>query len=482
MFQWSESEIRDAGARAIDLIADHLTTLRERPVFQPVPPSLAAESETTTLPQATPLADLWREVETRVLAYPFGNGHPRFFGWVNSPPAIIGVLASALAAAINPSVAGGNHGAVYIEREVLAWFKQILGFPTEAGGLLVSGGSAGALTALTVARHRACARRGWNVRTTGLQGDHPQPRLVVYSGSQAHSCHQKAVELLGIGRQHIRTVSSDEGLRLRPDALNEMIVSDLARGHVPVAVIASAGTVNTGIIDPLDAIADVCERHQVWLHVDGAYGAPAILLPGYASVLAAIARADSVVLDPHKWLYVPVDAGLVLVKDASAMRDAFSLVPPYLRTDGHEHGVQGPPWFAEFGFEQSRPFRALKIWMALKYFGVDGYRELLAHDVECARHLAERVRGTPELELWSPCDLSILCFRVRPADGQSSEAIDTLNRRVLEDVQLGGRAFLSSTLLAERFWLRACVVNPRATPADINELVDAVRHAGRSLR
>jgi aromatic-L-amino-acid decarboxylase len=239
--------------------------------------------------------------------------------------------------------------------------------------------------------------------------------------------------------------------------------------------------VNTGVIDPLDAIADVCARHGVWLHIDGAYGAPAILLPDYAPVLAPMARADSLALDPHKWLYVPLDAGLVLVKDASAMRDAFSLVPPYLRTDGREHGVQGPPWFSEFGFEQSRSFRALKVWTALKYFGLDGYRALLEHDVTCAKHLRDRVKGADGLELWRSSDLSIVCFRALPRTHDRVEEVDTFNRRILADVQLAGRAFLSSTVLGERFWLRACVVNPRSTLSDIDALIDEVLDAAQRI-
>jgi len=473
-FEWSASEIRDAGAELFARIAEHLSTLPRGPVFRPVPPALAARAQSEAPHGGVPLAALFEELEQRLLPHPFGNGHPRFFGWVNSPPAPVGVVAAAMAAAINPSVAGGNHGAVYIEREVLDWFKQIVGWPAAAGGLLVSGGSAGALTALTVARHQACAGCGWNVRTEGLQDSLSRPRLVIYAGEQVHGCHQKAIELLGLGSRQIRTIASDAALRLRPDALDQAIAEDVKAGYLPVAVIATAGTVNTGVIDPLASIADVCARYGVWLHVDGAYGAPARLLADFEPELAALARADSVAMDPHKWLYVPVDCGVVLIRDAAAMRDAFSLVPPYLRTDGDPSGVQGPPWFSEFGFEQTRPFRALKAWMTLKYFGLDGYRDLLAHDVASAARLAERVRATPALELWTPCGLSIVCFRVRPARGLTPDAGDALNRRVLEAVQLSGQAFLSSTVLAGRLWLRACIVNPRTLEADVDALLAAV--------
>ena len=227
---------------------------------------------------------------------------------------------------------------------------------------------------------------------------------------------KKPVELLGLGHASLRVVAADSDLRFDPSALDAVISADVAAGFTPMAVVASAGTVNTGAIDPLDAIADVCVRHNVWLHVDAAYGAPALLTSAYRSPLAAIARADSVAIDPHKWLYVPVDAGLVLMKDAAVMRDAFSLVPPYIRTDNDVHGVQGPPWLSEFGAEQTRPFRALKVWAALRYFGIEGYRALIEHDLALARHMARRVRERSDFELWEPQGLSIVCFRIRPAD------------------------------------------------------------------
>jgi len=483
-FAWSASEIRRVGHRVVDLIAEHLTELPAGPVFRPVPAELGDTWMSARLPERGETADaiLDRFVEG-ISPYPFGNGHPRFYGWVNSPPTAIGVMAEALAAAMNPSVAGGNHAAVWIERQVLEWFKQLFGFPMDSMGLLVSGGSAAAVTALAVARHAACTRRGWDVRRDGMQPTDlgaSAPRLVVYKGAEGHGCNQKAVELLGIGSANIRTVPSDAALRLRPDALDRMIEDDLAAGHTPVAVVASAGTVNTGAIDPLDEVADVCARHGVWLHVDAAYGGAAIVTETYTRPLLALARADSIALDPHKWMYVPVDAGLVLVRHASAMRDAFSLVPPYLRTDGNLRGVQGPTWFSEYGPEQTRPFRALKVWAALSFFGRDGYRRLIEHDLGLARHLADRVRSTPELELWEPTSLSIVCFRATPAEWRDRSADwDSLNRQLLEDVQLGGEGFLSGTMLNGSFWLRACVVNPRASVTDIDAVFNAIQAALR---
>ena len=491
---WPAEEIRRVGYQVVDLIAQYLTALPAGPVFQPVPAAQVEAFAAAPPPEhGTAPSAVLDEFARTIAPYPFGNGHPRFYGWVNSPPAVMGVFAAALAAAMNPSVAGGNHAAVYVEREVVDWFRRVLGFPAGSMGLLVSGGSAAATTALAVARHVAARRRGWDVRAAGVQGT-PGPgapaRLVVYQGAEGHGCHQKSVELLGIGSANLRVVESDAELRLSPRALDLAIRDDLARGHVPVVVVATAGTVNSGVVDPLDAIADVSAEHGVWLHVDGAYGGPAILTRRYRDALAAVARADSVALDPHKWLYVPVDAGLVLVRDGAAMRDAFSLVPPYLRTDDNAAGIAGPPWLSEYGSEQTRPFRALKVWMTLKQLGLGGYRRLIERDIALAEHLAARVRQAPDLELWEPQGMSIVCFRYVPERGRGKEgkagaegaAFDALNRALLEELQLGGRVFASSTVMAGRFWLRACIVNPLAEAADVDALVDLVREVGGRLR
>ncbi|HEY7355723.1 MAG TPA: aminotransferase class V-fold PLP-dependent enzyme [Ktedonobacterales bacterium] len=368
-WEWSSEEIRRFGYQVVDIIADHLTQLPERPVWQPYPAEQAEALLGAPAPQSGQEADaLLEEFASQVALYPFGNGHPRFYAWVNSPPTVVGVFAEALAAAMNPSCAGGNHAAIYLERQVVGWFRQVFGFPEAAMGLLVSGGSMATLTALAVARH---TRGGGNMRAGGLQQG--GSRLIVYRSEQGHSCIQKAVEMLGIGSANLRTIPVDAQYRMQVAALEAAIQADLAEGQRPMAVVASAGTVNTGAIDPLEEIAGVCQRYGLWLHVDGAYGAVAALTEEYKAVLEPLALADSLALDPHKWLSIPVEAGLVLVRDGQAMRDTFSLVPEYLRLEGDARGVNGPPWFSEYGFQQTRGFRALKVWMSLKYYGLAGY-------------------------------------------------------------------------------------------------------------
>jgi glutamate/tyrosine decarboxylase-like PLP-dependent enzyme len=477
-WEWPVDEIRRVGYRVVDLIAEHLAGLPGRPVFQPFPPELARRYLESVPPAVGMDADaILDRFAADVAAFPFGNGHPRFFGWVNSPPVVIGIFAEALAAAMNPSCAGGNHAAIYVERQVIDWFKQIVGFPAEGMGLLVSGGSMAALTGLAVARH---ARAGVDVRAAGLRST-PQ-RLCVYQTREAHGCHQKAVELLGLGSDSVRTVRHDRAFRMDPAALESRIRLDVDAGDRPLAVIATAGTVNTGAIDPIGDVADICSRYGVWLHVDGAYGAPAILSPAYATLLRDLSRADSVAIDPHKWLYVPVEAGLVLVRDRELMRATFSLVPAYLRTDGLDEGVAGPPWFSEYGLQQTRSFPALTVWMALQYHGLAGYRAAIEHDLALAADLADSLRRASDFDVLEPQSLGIVCFRYRPPERVTdAAAVDTLNKAALERLQLSGTVFLSSTIIDDRFWLRACIVNPRSTRADVHSIVDAVRASARAV-
>jgi aromatic-L-amino-acid/L-tryptophan decarboxylase len=474
---WTDAEIRRIGYQVVDLIAEHLTRLPDDPVFRPVPPDLQDQFHSTPPPLAGATADdILHEFQRTIEPFPFGNGHPRFWAWVNSPPAVMGIFADALAAAMNPSCAGGNHAAIYVERQVTGWFRDMLGLPADAKGLLVSGGSMATLTALGVARH---VKSGVDVRANGLRGA-AQP-FVFYLSSESHGCVRKAIELLGFGSASIRTIPTGSDYRMNVDALDVALTDDRARHLTPIAVIASAGTTNTGAIDDLDAIGGICRRHDAWLHVDAAYGGPAILTDEYGDRLRGFGTADSVALDPHKWLFVPVEAGLVFVRDAEAMRSAFSLVPPYLRTDGSSMGVGGPAWFSEFGFQQTRGFRALKVWMAMKEFGLAGYKAVIEENIALAAYLADRVRSSPDLGLTAPPSLSVVCFRVLGRSLGDEEAIAALNRAVLERLQLGGEAFLSSTELRGHFTLRACIVNYRSTRRDIDRMLEAVRAAAVEL-
>jgi len=477
MREWTRDEIRRIGYLVVDLIADHLSTLPDEPVFRPVPAALARQFLATPAPTgALAPEELLRLFKDTIEPYPFGNGHPRFWGWVNSPPAVMGVFADALAAAMNPSCAGGNHAAIYVERQVIAWFRDLLGFPDESMGLLVSGGSMATMTGLAVARH---VKSGVDVRADGLR-DAPRP-FAFYMSPEGHGCARKAIELLGFGSSAIRTLPTDVDFRMKVDALEQAIEDDRARGVQPIAVVATAGTTNTGAIDEIDRIADVCQRHGIWLHVDAAYGGPAILSNAYAARLAPLARADSVALDPHKWMFVPVEAGLVMVRDAASMRSAFSLVAPYLRTDGSSSGVGGPPWFSEYGFQQTRGFRALKVWMTMQQLGLRGLKAAIEENLALAAYLADAVGAAADLELMAPRGLSVVCFRFVDPSATDEASKASLNKRLLERLQLGGEAFLTSTELGGRFVLRACIVNYRSTRGDVDRMLAAIRAIGREL-
>jgi aromatic-L-amino-acid decarboxylase len=475
-------QFRRLGHQAVDLVADYLGGLPERAVFTPMTPGERKTLLDASLPESgLDAAELLEQCRTQVLTHPMGNGHPRFFGWVNSPPAPLGVLGDFIAAAANPSCAGGDHAAIYLERCATRWLMELVGFPTENSfGLLVSGGSMASLTALAAARHRAATTRGWDVRTEGLQGG-DRPRLVLYTSAAGHSCIRKSAELLGLGSEAVRVLPTDAAFRMDLNALASALARDRAAGLAPFCVSATAGTVGTGAFDPLDALADFCAAQDLWLHVDGAYGAIAAALPEVAARCRGLARADSLALDPHKWLSVPVECGAVLVRDAQGLRDTFSFVPPYLRTEEGK-GFGGLPWFSEYGFQQTRGFRALKLWLVLQQLGRDGVQRQLACHLALARALGDLVDAAPDLERMAPVDLSIVCFRYVPsARSADAGAVDTLNKRIMETVQAEGRAFLTNTMLAGRFALRACVLHYGTTESDLEALVSAVRDAGARL-
>jgi glutamate/tyrosine decarboxylase-like PLP-dependent enzyme len=346
-------------------------------------------------------------------------------------------------------------------------------------GLLVSGGSVASLIGLATARHRAAAQDGWNVRGEGLQGG--RPFLVLYTSEQGHSCLQKAAELLGLGAHAIHQVPVDERFRMDVAALRAAIADDRAAGRRPFCVAASAGSVGTGAIDPLNDLADLCAAERLWLHVDGAYGGLAAAVPGYSERCHGLARADSIALDPHKWLSVPVECGAILVRDGALLREAWSLVPPYLRTEP-DRGFGGLPWYSEYGVQQTRGFRALKLWMTLQHLGRAGVRDLIARHIALAEHLARLVDGAPDLELLAPAGLSIVCFRYAAAHLRGDEkSLNALNHRVMEEVQASGAAFVTQTTLRGRFALRACILHYATTETDLRALVDVVRETGQRL-
>ena len=400
------------------------------------------------------------------------NGHPRMFGYVQSSGHHVGAIADFLASALNQNVTSWRSApaATTVERQVIGWIKQIAGFPDGGDGLLVSGGSMANLVGLAAATASASpdvARRG----VRALPGD-----PVVYASDAVHMSVPKAAATLGLGRDAIRRIDTDGALRMRPEALDRAIIADRAAGRLPVCVVANAGEVNTGAVDPLDEVADVCARHCVWLHADAAYGGFAALAPSAREAFAGLGRVDSMSLDPHKWLFVPVDSGCVLVRDAAALRRAFSYSADYVDVVAAADMSEYAFW--DYGPELTRRFRALKIWMTLKVYGVRAIAGAIEQNIQLARRLADLIDQSADFERLAPVPLSIVCFKY--TGGASTPAdLDEFNRALMLRVQRAGHSYLSNAMIAHRFALRACLVNHRTTEDDLTALLDEIRRSAR---
>ena len=470
-FDLDPEEIRRLGHRAADIVADHCASLREGPVFGKVGSTAPVFDE--PLPEVgRPVDDVLDATREDVLSHPFGNSHPRFFAFINATADPLGTVADYLASAMNSNCWGGDHAAIHVENRVIGWIAEILGLPSSAEGILTSGGSMANFTALAVARQAKAP----GVREDGFGGT---PPIVVYTSEEAHSCVDKAVDLLGIGRRQLRVIPTDQRFRIRVDELAKAIAADRQAGRRPAIVVGTGGSVNTGAIDPLEELADLCAREELWLHVDGAYGAMACISEKLRPLLAGLERADSVAADPHKWLYVPYEAGATLVREPGRLAAAFRRPAAYLVHDP-DSPVTGPVLFNERGPELSRGFKALKVWMGLKRHGRKGYATAVEHDVAMARFLAEKVRESEDFELLAEPGLSIVNFRYRPS-GRPEADLDPLNRRIVNRLVESGAFFLAPTVLRGRTSLRVAIVNFRTREEDLLALLEEASRTGRDL-
>jgi glutamate/tyrosine decarboxylase-like PLP-dependent enzyme len=463
-------QFRALAHRMVDDSVDYLTTLRERPAWQRMPEEARAELKRPAPWQGQGPQATYEEFLRIVRPYATGNIHPRFWGWVQGSGAPVGVLADFLSAVMNCNSGDFDHAPAWVELQVIEWFREIMGFPPGTSGLLVSGGSAANLTALTVARNTQIE----HLRERGV--DQSGGRFTVYASSEVHSSVRKAVELLGLGEQSLRLIDTRPDFTIDVEALQRAIAQDRSAGLRPICAVATAGTVNTGAIDPLETIAELCSREHLWFHVDGAFGALAMMAPSLRADLKGLERADSVIFDFHKWLYAPYEAACVLVRSREEHRRAFSVIPPYLAE--LQGGISVPPVrFSEYGVQLSRSFRALKVWMALKADGFDKYARMIEQNVDQARYLTGLVNEHPRLELMAPTLLNVVNFRYsRP--GLSDEALDSLNQRILVALQESGFAVPSSTVLGGRFTIRCAIVNHRSTRADFDALASEVVRLG----
>jgi aromatic-L-amino-acid/L-tryptophan decarboxylase len=477
---WEPGRARAFTDRVADLYEEVLTRLRDLPVTHGRPASEVREAVAIEVPEE-PMADdeLFAYLRDVVFEHSMFPGHPRFMAYVSGAGTVPGAAADLLAAGLNMNAGGWmlSPAATEIELKLTRTFASWFGLPPGAGGLVVSGGAMANFVALKAARdHRA----GWDVRREGVAAG---PPLAIYLSVETHVVSSRAADMLGLGTASVRWVPVDDDYRIRVGALREAIASDRAEGMRPVAVVGSAGTVATGAVDPLDALADVCADEGLWFHVDAAYGGPAAFTDDLRPLFAGIERADSIAFDPHKWLYTPLAGGCVLVRDMQVLPDSFSVTASYTFQDKERtgRGIDG----TQLGPQFSRGFWALKVWLSLLAHGRGAYARRISHDAALARYLGARAEERPDFELVCPVGLSICCFRYVPpdlpqADGRD-EYLDLLNERLLTQAQQEGRAMFSNAVLGGRFVLRACIVNFRTEADDLDAVLDIAAETGRRL-
>jgi aromatic-L-amino-acid decarboxylase len=467
-------EIRELGHQMIDDLVDYWKGIREEPIWKPIPEEVKATFNSPIPKTGQSPTEVYQEFKETIFAYNKGNVHPRFFAWIQGTGNPMGVWGDLLASGMNPNVAIGEHAPMYVDQQVVNWCKAMMGFPEEASGILVSGGSMANITALTVARN---SFKTLNIRKKGLH--ETAEKLLIYCSVETHSCIEKAAEIIGLGTDSIRKIGVNDNFEMIPEELEAQIQADLEAGFSPFCIVGTSGTVNTGAIDPMDELLRLSRKYHLWFHVDGAYGALCKLDPVYSDRLKAIEEADSLAFDLHKWLYVPYEVGCTLIRDKKKHRDSFSITPNYLLPEAR--GLAGGlDSLNNYGFELSRGFKALKVWMSLKEQGLDKYQKMIAQNNRQAEYLAELVTSAPQLELTAPVSMSITCFRMIHPDYTEAE-LRELNREILLRLQEEGIASPSSTILNGKFTLRIANVNQRTRFEDMDILVREVLRIGNEI-
>jgi aromatic-L-amino-acid/L-tryptophan decarboxylase len=474
------SEFREQAHRMLDDMVTYIEKIRERPVWQPMPGAVRARLSSGLPREPQDLAQVHEEFLRDILPYAVGNVHPGFMGWVHGGGTPVGMLAEMLAAGLNANLGGRSQAPIEVERQVVEWVRAIFGFPAGASGLFVTGTSAANLIAVVIARDRAL---GFEVRRDGIVAitenmaeidAHEMRRLSAYASTAVHSSVAKALDIAGVGSGALRAVAVDVRQCINLDALETAIARDRATGFLPFLVVGTAGTVESGAIDDLAGMAEICQREGLWFHVDGAFGALAKLAPDLAPRLNGIERADSLAFDFHKWGQAPYDAGFILVRDGELHRKAFATAAAYLKPA--ERGLAaGSPWPCDYGPDLSRGFRALKVWFLLKVNGAEALGRVISQTCQLARYLERRIEAEPELELLAPVELNIVCFRYRAEDS------DQANEQIVIALQESGVAAPSTTRINGCLAIRAAIVNHRTSRAEIDALVEKTLALGRAL-
>ena len=459
---------RELMHQMVDDAIDYTKTLRNRKIWQPMPDEVI-ESFKTKLPQEPEDGNVvYEDFKTNVVPYAMGNVHPRFWAWYMGSGLMSGAIGDFWASVLNPNLGGGNHSGHKVEEQVIDWVKQMVHFPESASGLLVSGGSMANFTALAIARN---VKADYDIRTEGINSIIAN-KLVVYGSVEVHSCNQKALELLGMGAKGLIKIPVNVDYTINIEALKKQIKRDKSNGLQPIAIIGTSGTVNTGAIDDLEALAEICKAEDLWFHVDGAIGAIAMISDAVRPLLSGLERADSVALDLHKWMHMPFEAGCVLVKHKDAHKKTFSLIPEYL--EKNTRGLaSGEDWFSEYGLQLSRRFRALKIWMSLKEHGVKRFGRMIDKNVSQAHYLGQLIADNEHLELMAPIGLDIVCFRYNPGT-KSLDELNTINKEIKLQLEERAIALPGYTTLNGKYCIRVAISNHRTTNDDFDDLVDHV--------
>jgi glutamate/tyrosine decarboxylase-like PLP-dependent enzyme len=468
---WTEAQ--EVAHRAVDDAIAYLRDIRDRPVWREMPREVRRTFETVLPHSPTPLSEVYHEVAETLMPYPMGNIHPRFWAWYMGSSNFTGALGDFLAAVQGSNLGGGNHAAARIDEQVVDWCKEMIGFPASASGTLVSGGSMANMIALIVARN---VKAGIDVREHGVAAIERPLRF--YASDQIHSCHRKAIEAMGLGNAALQRIPTGSDLRVDLDALGRAIVRDRAAGLQPACVIGNAGTVNTGAIDNLEALADFATEENLWFHVDGCIGALIAIAPDNAHRVRGLERADSVALDPHKWLHAPFEVGCVLVRDAAAHLASFSVAQEYLEKT--KRGIASAEWLYEYGLQTSRGFRALKVWMALKEHGVEKFGRLIDQNIAQGHYLDRLIALEPFLEIVAPATINIVCFRYHPP-GLDELALKRLNVEIMIRLQEDGIAAISDTTVRGQHCLRVAINNHRTRRSDLDLLVREIVRLGGDI-
>lgn len=466
-------EMKQLAHTMVDDMFAFLQNVRQRPAWKPIPEDTRCHLQTSLPTEPQPAEEIYKEFVQHILPYAKGNIHPRFWSWVEGGGTPLGMMADMLASGMNSNNAIGDHSAMYVEKQVIEWSKEMFGFPSSATGILLSGGSLANITALIVARNSFSTK----IRTAGLYA--VEGRMVVYTSTETHTCVKKAAEMIGIGSENMRLVPVDAQYRIRIDLLQKMVEEDKNAGLIPFCIIGNAGTVNTGAIDDLEQLAAIAKKESCWFHIDGAFGAVPKILPEFSAQLGAVEKADSLAFDFHKWLYMNYEVGCVLIRDGDIHRNAFSTPANYLAS--HEKGLAGgPESFSNFGMELSRGFKALKVWMSLKEHGIKKYQRLVRQNLQQAKFLEKLITEHEFLELMADVPLNVVCFRFNPGN-RSTDELNNLNKKILMELHERGIATPSYTLLNGQYAIRAAITNHRSRRSDFEMLVRAILGLGKEL-